>query len=44
MFELPQGASEAEGQSEKNPITLSSCSRFEFESLLNVMYPRCAGA
>ena len=40
MFELPQGdQSQVEGGSDDRPITLVGCTNFEFESLLEVLYP-----
>lgn len=39
MFELPQYGDHTEGQFDDNPIALPSCTKSEFESLLEVLYP-----
>ncbi|KAJ3513304.1 hypothetical protein NMY22_g15080 [Coprinellus aureogranulatus] len=39
MFTLPQPDGSSEGQSDENPIILPSCTKLEFESLLEVLYP-----
>ncbi|KAJ3503638.1 hypothetical protein NMY22_g18181 [Coprinellus aureogranulatus] len=41
MFSLPQSSGvDREGDSDENPIKLSGCTRSEFESLLDIFYPR----
>ncbi|KAJ3520175.1 hypothetical protein NMY22_g12868 [Coprinellus aureogranulatus] len=42
MFSLPQPKESSEGQSDENPIMLPSCTKLEFESLLEVLYPTAA--
>ncbi|KAJ3540794.1 hypothetical protein NMY22_g4149 [Coprinellus aureogranulatus] len=39
MFTLPQEGGSGEGQCDDNPIVLPSCTKIEFESLLEVLYP-----
>ncbi|KAJ3503357.1 hypothetical protein NMY22_g18274 [Coprinellus aureogranulatus] len=40
MFSLPQGTAETrEGETDDNPIKLVGCTKAEFESLLELMYP-----
>ncbi|KAJ3513128.1 hypothetical protein NMY22_g15132 [Coprinellus aureogranulatus] len=39
MFKLPQAAGSTEGKADDNPVVLSCCTKPEFESLLEVLYP-----
>ncbi|KAK7012803.1 hypothetical protein R3P38DRAFT_3014665 [Favolaschia claudopus] len=39
MFSLPEGEHQAEGQCDENPIVLEGISSYDFEQLLNVLYP-----
>ncbi|KAJ3532855.1 hypothetical protein NMY22_g7574 [Coprinellus aureogranulatus] len=39
MFSLPQPEGSGEGMSVEHPIILPSCSKWEFETLLDVLYP-----
>ncbi|KAJ3540798.1 hypothetical protein NMY22_g4151 [Coprinellus aureogranulatus] len=42
MLTLPQPAGSDEGLSDDNPIELPSCTKLEFESVLEVLYPLAA--
>ncbi|TEB29694.1 hypothetical protein FA13DRAFT_622907 [Coprinellus micaceus] len=42
MFTLPQPSGSKEGESDEHPIELPSCTKLEFESLLEVLYPPAA--
>ncbi|KAJ3519217.1 hypothetical protein NMY22_g13304 [Coprinellus aureogranulatus] len=39
MCNLPQSAGSTEGKADDNPVALPSCTKSEFESLLEVLYP-----
>jgi len=41
MFSIPQGAEEAEGNSDAKPIKLEGVLAVDFERFLRVLYPRC---